>query len=187
MKKGNKVLGIIGAFVGGMIGVIPWIVVYVYGNIMFLAFALLIAYCAFKGFTFCEGVKDKYLSVTITSISIFVVTLTTFLFIPFAMLYKEGFEISWYNFQILYQESGFVIILIRNYILALFFTIIGIVLIQPSIQKLGREKYPKDSNKKLATKKNGNHSTKKKNSNSKVNSKKKNERKQEQKKQKEAA
>ena len=95
MKKGNKVLGIIGAFVGGIIGVIPWIVVYVYGNIMFLAFALLIAYCAFKGFTFCEGVKDKYLSVTITSISIFVVTLTTSRFILYN--YRNCFDSAKYS------------------------------------------------------------------------------------------
>ena len=34
-EKNNNLLGILGAVLGAFIGAIPWILVYVYGNLMF--------------------------------------------------------------------------------------------------------------------------------------------------------
>ena len=42
-EKNNNLLGILGAVLGAFIGAIPWILVYVYGNLMF----------SFLAFEFC--------------------------------------------------------------------------------------------------------------------------------------
>ena len=40
-EKNNNLLGILGAVLGAFIGAIPWILVYVYGNLMFSFLAFL--------------------------------------------------------------------------------------------------------------------------------------------------
>ena len=50
-EKNNNLLGILGAVLGAFIGAIPWILVYVYGNLMFSFLAFVIALTAFKGYT----------------------------------------------------------------------------------------------------------------------------------------
>ena len=42
-KQGNYLTGIIGATIGGFIATIPWVLAYVYGNMMLSLLAVLIA------------------------------------------------------------------------------------------------------------------------------------------------
>ena len=57
--RGSYLFGIIGALIGGIIGSIPWILVYVYGNMMFSALAIFIAAGEFLGYKLCRGKIDK--------------------------------------------------------------------------------------------------------------------------------
>lgn len=125
-KSENRLLGIIGAFIGGLLATIPWILVYVYGNMMFSALAIIIAFLAWKGYILFHGKQDRYLAITISIISILVVSIAVFLIIPLCLLAKEGFEVSWDNFLILYSSDKFLSALMRDYIISIIFTSFGI-------------------------------------------------------------
>lgn len=125
-KKESRILGIIGALLGGLLATLPWILVYIYGNMMFSALAIIIAFVALKGYQLCHGKQDKYLALTISTVSIISVTVATLLIIPFGLLYKEGYQVSWYNFQLLYENSEFVSAILKDYAIAVLFTILGI-------------------------------------------------------------
>lgn len=122
----NRILGIIGALVGGMIATIPWILVYIYGNMMFSALAIIIAFVALKGYQFCKGKQDKYLPIIISVVSIISVSVATLIIIPLAILSKNGYDVSFYNLKILYNSSKFTSAILRDYIIAVLFTVLGI-------------------------------------------------------------
>lgn len=125
-KSESRVLGILGAFLGGLLATLPWILVYVYGNMMFSALAIIIAFVALKGYKLFHGKQDKYLAITIAIISIMVVSIATFIIIPFWLLAKEGFEVSFTNFSILYSSEKFTAAIFRDYVISVLFTVLGI-------------------------------------------------------------
>ncbi len=125
-EKNNYVLATFGALLGGLIATIPWILVYIYGNMMFSALAIIIAYVALKGYRLCKGKEDKYLPIIITVVSIISVSVATLLIIPLAILSKNGYDASFYNLNILYSASEFKSAILRDYAIAILFTILGI-------------------------------------------------------------
>jgi acetyl-CoA carboxylase carboxyl transferase subunit beta len=68
-KTGSYLTGIIGAIIGGIIATIPWILVYVYGNMMLSILAAIIAGGEFLGYKICKGKIDKKLPIIIFSVS----------------------------------------------------------------------------------------------------------------------
>ena len=48
--KNNYFIGIIGALIGAFIGAIPWILMYVFANMMYAILAILIVICSFYGY-----------------------------------------------------------------------------------------------------------------------------------------
>ena len=55
----NYTKGIIGAFIGGLIASIPWILLYIYGGMMSSYFAFIIGIGALKGYQY-KGLTIKY-------------------------------------------------------------------------------------------------------------------------------
>ena len=86
--------GILGALLGGIIASIPWILVYVYANMMFSVLAIFIAMGALKGYQLFKGKIDKKLSIIITVVSLLSVVVSTLLIIPCLLLLKESIGIS---------------------------------------------------------------------------------------------
>ena len=43
------------------------------------------------------------------------------------MLYKEGFEVSYRNLKLLYESQDFIVAILKDYGLALLFTVLGII------------------------------------------------------------
>lgn len=125
-KKGNILLGIFGAFLGGMIGTIPWILVYVFGNMMFSLLAVIIAWLALIGYRMLKGPETEKLPVIIVVISILSVSLANLVIIPLIMLYQGGYDVSFYNLKILYQTQEFVSGIMKDYAIAVIFTGLGI-------------------------------------------------------------
>lgn len=126
MEKKNYILGVIGALLGGIIATIPWILMYIYGNMMFSALAIIIGWCSLKGYKLLKGPDTKYLPLIITTVSIVSVSLATLIIIPLALLYKEGFEASFSNLQLLYQANEFLGGILKDFVIAVVFTILGI-------------------------------------------------------------
>ena len=125
-EKNNNLLGILGAVLGAFIGAIPWILVYVYGNLMFSFLAFVIALTAFKGYTLLKGKVTKNTPVIIGVISVLTVIISTLIIIPCLLLAKKGFTVNIKSLISLYNSSTFVFAIIRDLVIAIIFTILGI-------------------------------------------------------------
>ncbi len=125
MKK-NTFLGIIGSIIGALIGVIPWVLMYVYGGWILSVLALPIAFLSYKGYTLLKGEVTDKTWILIVIMSILSISLATFIGVPLLLNLKNGSGISLNNLFSLYQSEIFLKSLIGDYILSLVFTILGI-------------------------------------------------------------
>ena len=112
MKGKNYVLGIIGGLIGGFIASIPWVLMYVYGNMILSLLAILIALGALKGYQIFKGKEDKNLPIFIIIISVIVVTIATLIIIPKLLIIKDGNSITLTD---LYNNSEFKNAIIKEY------------------------------------------------------------------------
>ena len=117
--------GILGAILGGLVASLPWILAYVYGNMIIAALAIIIAIGALKGYQKLNGKVDKKLSIIIAIVSLLCVTVSTLVIIPLLLLLKEGVGASLTNLELLYSDSEFFAALMGDYIVSILFTILG--------------------------------------------------------------
>lgn len=134
-EKNNYVLATFGAFIGACIATIPWILVYIYGNMMFSALAIIIAFVALKGYQLFKGKQTKYLPIIITVVSLLSVSIATLLVIPLALLSKQGYDASFYNLNLLYHSSEFCSAIFRDFAISILFTVLGISGIVKSLKQ----------------------------------------------------
>lgn len=120
------VRGILGGLLGGIIGALPWILVYVFGNYLLSLLAAVIAFGIAFGYKLFKGPMNKAYPITVGILSIVIVIVTTLLVIPLAELAKEGYDASLFNLQILYQTKDFTNAIMRDLIVSIIFTILGI-------------------------------------------------------------
>ena len=125
MKK-NYVLGIIGAIIGGLVGCIPWIIAYVYMNMIFSLLAIIVAFGALYGYKIFKGKEDKKLPIIILVVSLLSITISTLVIIPLLLLANEGIDPSLENLKIIYSVSEFTSALMKDYIISIIFTLLGI-------------------------------------------------------------
>lgn len=120
------VLGMVGGLIGGLIGALPWILLYLYGNMLLSLLAACIAFGFYYGYKLFGGPVNKYTSLVVGISSILIVIVVTLLILPLLSLGKEGFEMSFYNLEILYESSEYVSALMGDLIISILFTILGI-------------------------------------------------------------
>ena len=128
IKKPTYMKGIIGSFIGGMIASIPWIWIYVYGQEIYTIFALIIATGALIGYQLFKAKVDKKLPFIIAGISQLCVTIATLIIIPLLLLTQYGGSLSLLNLKILYGDPTFVRPLMKDYIVSILYTIVGMSL-----------------------------------------------------------
>ena len=134
-KQGSYVTGIIGAILGGTIATIPWVLVYVYGNVMLSLLAVLIAAGEFYGYKICRGKMEKKLPAIIMILAIIIVTVVTLLVIPALLLAKEGLPVTTQAIKNLYSFGEFSTAIIKDYAISVIFTILGASVVTSSIKK----------------------------------------------------
>ena len=134
-ENGRYLIGIIGAVIGGIIATIPWILMYVYGNVMLSMLAAIIAGGEFLGYKICKGKIDKKLPIIIMIIAVIIVIVTTLAIIPVLLIQKEGLPVSVTNVQKLYGSSEFSTAIIRDCIISVVFTILGTSVVTSTIKK----------------------------------------------------
>lgn len=133
--NGNYFTGIIGAVIGGAIGAVPWIIAYIYGNMMIALLAILIAGGAYYGYKICKGKMTKKVTLIITIISIIIVAIVSLLIIPAILIHTEGMNTNWATIEYLYQDEEFTSGIIRDTFIAIVFTAVGVAVINSSIKK----------------------------------------------------
>lgn len=136
-KEENRryLTGILGAIIGGIIATIPWILMYVYGNVMLSILAAIIAGGEFLGYKICKGKIDKKLPIIIMVIAVIIVMVTTLAIIPALLIQKEGLPVSVTNVQKLYGSSEFSTAITRDCIISVVFTILGASIVTSTIKK----------------------------------------------------
>lgn len=135
MENKNYITGIIGGLLGGLIAAIPWLLMYVYGNMILSFLAFIIAIGVLKGYQLFKGKTDEKLPKIVTIISLISITITTFIFIPGLLLLKEYGSVSIDKIISLYDYSDFVSAIIKDYVISLLFTILGISGVISNIKK----------------------------------------------------
>ena len=117
--------GIIGALIGGLIATIPWILLYIYGNMMSSFLAFFVGLGALKGYQY-KGISDRKLPTIITIVSLVSISIATLVIIPLILLLQESIGVSISNLVTLYSFSPFVSGIMRDYAVAILFTFIGL-------------------------------------------------------------
>lgn len=134
-EQKNYFTGIIGAFLGGLVFTIPWILLYVYANMIYSLLAVLVAIGSLLGYQLLKGKVDKKLPIIITVISLLAITIATLVIIPILLLLKENIIATIPNIKLLYSESSFLSAIMRDYAISIVFTILGISGVIASIKK----------------------------------------------------
>ncbi len=133
--KGNYFVGLLGAVLGGLIATIPWILMYVYGNMMLSALSIVIAAGEFYGYKLFKGKVTKRLPITIMLLAVLIVVLTTLVIIPVFLLMSEGVSISLDSVKGLYQNEEFTQAIIKDMVVGIIFTLLGASVITANIKR----------------------------------------------------
>ena len=121
--KNNYFIGIIGALIGAFIGAIPWILMYVFANMMYAILAILIVICSFYGYKITKAKIDKKLPIILSITSFVSITITMFVIIPICMMIQNGVEVSIGTLQFIYSYDQFLTAIVGDYIISLLFCI----------------------------------------------------------------
>lgn len=121
--KNNYFIGIIGALIGAFIGAIPWILMYVFANMMYAILAILIVICSFYGYKITKAKIDKKLPIILSITSFVSITITMFVIIPISMMIQNGVEVSIGTLQFIYSYDQFLTAIVGDYIISLLFCI----------------------------------------------------------------
>ena len=92
-KQRSYITGILGGVIGGLIATLPWILMYVYGNMILSLLAIVVAIGVLKGYQICNGKVDNKLPVIISVISLLCITVATFIIIPALLMSKENLHL----------------------------------------------------------------------------------------------
>ena len=128
--KNKYLIGTVGAMVGALIGAIPWVLLYVFGNMMYAFLAIIIVVCSFYGYKLTKAKIDKKLPIILSITSFVSITVTMFLTIPVCYMAKELGQVNFEYLQAIYNNSEFLGAITTDYIISLLFCLatIGIVI-----------------------------------------------------------
>lgn len=124
--KNRYVIGTIGALIGGLIGSVPWILSYVFANMIYAILSVVIVVCAFYGYKLTKAKMDKKLPIILSVVSFIAITVTMLVAIPLIYMSKEGVTISFETFQRIYQIEEVSSVIFTDYVISLIFCILVI-------------------------------------------------------------
>ncbi len=137
IKNDNKsiILGIIGAVIGAAVATIPWVLMYVYGEMILSLLAILIAVGALFGYQLFKGKVTKQLPIIISIISLVMVIFATLVVIPLLLLGRESLPMTLDNLTLLYEQDAFKEAIFKDLIFSIVFTVLGISGVISNIKK----------------------------------------------------
>ena len=133
--KNKKILAILSSFLLALFFSLPWIICYIYFDLMLSALAIIIGYGAFKGYKMVSKEIDGSVIWIVTINSLLVVTFVTLFIIPLLLLNENGYQMSIENLKVLYSYNSFRSAIIKDYSISFIFTLLGISLPVSNIKK----------------------------------------------------
>ena len=133
--KNRYVIGTIGALIGGLIGSVPWILSYVFANMIYAILSVVIVVCAFYGYKLTKAKMDKKLPIILSVVSFIAITITMLVAIPLIYMSKEGVTISFETFQRIYQIEEVTSVILTDYVISLIFCVLVIGCIVYNLNK----------------------------------------------------
>lgn len=124
--QGSYLTGTIGAIIGGAIASLPWVLVYVYGNMIVAILAILIALGAFYGYKIAKGKMGKGLPAIIAIVSVAIIVLLTTIVCPLVILADLGVDPSFETIQRVYSDEKMTSAIMQDALVSIAFTIVGI-------------------------------------------------------------
>ena len=124
--KKRYVIGIIGALLGAFIGSIPWILAYIFGNVIYAILSIVIVIGAFYGYKITKAKIDKKLPVILSIVSFIAISVTMLIIIPIILMHKSEISLTFEFFTTLYQTEEVATALIKDYVISLLFCFIVI-------------------------------------------------------------
>lgn len=124
--KNNYTIGIIGSLIGALVGSIPWVLMYIFANMMYAILAIVIVLCSYYGYKITKAKIDKKFPVIISISSFIAITITMFIIIPICMMVQNGVKISVETFQFLYSNNEFFNAISTDYLISLLFSLVVI-------------------------------------------------------------
>ena len=142
-RKGSYITGTIGAILGGLILVLPWIFRYIFARknftitLLSMVSTILIPIGAYCGYKIFKGKLRKPCLTIITIVSILIIIISTTVICPIYLMVESLFPITWDNYVGLFSEIQAEVrdAIIEDTVAGLVFTIIGIVITVSSIRK----------------------------------------------------
>lgn len=125
-EKKRYVIGIIGALLGAFIGSIPWILAYIFGNVIYAILSIVIVIGAFYGYKITKAKIDKKLPVILSIVSFIAISVTMLIIIPIILMHKSEISLTFEFFTTLYQTEEVATALIKDYVISLLFCFIVI-------------------------------------------------------------
>ena len=125
-KNNNRLIAIICSLIGALIGTIPWVLLYVYGNMIVAILAVIVAFMALKGYNLAKGKMDKYTPKIIAVVSLTSISIATLVFIPMLLMLKETGITGIDALSSFYEIEEYQRAILGDYIISLLFAILGI-------------------------------------------------------------
>ena len=137
--KNKHLIGIVGALIGTFGGAIPWILLYIFANMMYSILAILIVLGGYYGYKVTGAKIDKKLPVVLSITSFISITVTMFLIIPICLMIQEAIPVTIENIQYIYGIEEFTRAIATDYVVSLLFCILVISGIIVNLNKQIRE------------------------------------------------
>ena len=137
--KNKYLIGIVGALIGAFVGAIPWILLYIFANMMYSILAILIVLGGYYGYKITGAKIDKKLPVILSITSFISITVTMFLIIPICLMMQEEIPVTIESIQYIYGFEEFTRAIATDYVVSLLFCILVISGIIVNLNKQIRE------------------------------------------------
>ena len=124
--KNRYLIGTLGALIGAFIGTIPWILAYVFGDVIYALLSIVIVIGAFYGYKITKAKINKKLPIILSVVSFIAISVTMLVIIPIILMNKSEIPLTWEYFQAVYAESTISTALLKDYIISLLFCFIVI-------------------------------------------------------------
>ena len=123
--KNRYFIGTLGALIGAFIGTIPWILAYVFGDVIYALLSIVIVIGAFYGYKITKAKINKKLPIILSVVSFIAISVTMLVIIPIILMNKSNIPLTWEYFQAVYAESTISTAILKDYIISLLFCFIS--------------------------------------------------------------